>query len=245
MLPLAVVILIPWFVNGVPVTKVPQNTQPPQPNPEILTEVGCTGLDGKWYPAGSEVSRGSDGNGWCYGTYCSHDGNLIAWDDWNCKTTTTGPVSSSSIPPPTSTSNPTTSPTPYSTTVPPPLGCFQNGAWYEPGSEISRASNGEGWCHGISCDAKGKIVAWDDWNCEDTDENPESTTKVDKGCYYKKKWHPQGSIFEGSDSNGCRYGVICGDDGQVQCDGMNLTVIPSRRIESHKLLPLTISLAIW
>ena len=28
------------------------------------------------------------------------------------------------------------------------------------------------------------------------------------------------------------------------CDGMNLTVIPSRRIENHKLLPLTISLAI-
>ena len=215
MLPLAVVIIIPWFVYGVPVTKVPQNTQPPLPNSEIPTEVGCTGSDGKWYPADSEVSRGSDGNGWCYGTYCSHDGNLIAWDDWNCETTTTGPVSSSSIPAPTSTSIPTTSPTPSSTTVPPPLGCFQNGAWYEPGSEISRASNGEGWCHGISCDAKGKIVAWDDWNCEDTDENPESTTKDDKGCYYKKKWHPQGSIFEGSDSNGCRYGVICGDDGQV------------------------------
>ena len=99
-------------------------------------------------------------------------------------------------------------------------------------------------CHGISCDVKGKIVAWDDWNCEDTDENPKPTTKADKGCYYKKMWHPQGSISEGSDSNGCRYGVICGDDGQVQCDGMNLTVIPSRRIESHKLLPLTISLAI-
>lgn len=243
MLPLAVVIIIPWFVNGVPVTKVPQNTQPPLPNSEIPTEVGCTGLDGKWYPAGSEVSRGSDGNGWCYGTYCSHDGNLIAWDDWNCKTATTGPVCSSPIPVPTSTPNPTTSPTPSSTTVPPPLGCFQNGAWYEPGSEISRASNGEGWCHGISCDAKGKIVAWDDWNCEDTDENPESTTKDDKGCYYKKS----GILKEAS------LKVLTAMAADMEsfvvmmvklCDGMNLTVIPSRRIENHKLLPLTISLAI-
>ena len=280
MLPLAVVILIPWFISGMPVTKVPQNTEPPLPDTtEKPTEVGCIDLDGKWYPAGSEVSRGSDGNGWCYGLFCSHDGSLTPWDnfnckptttgpatsttdapttttaptpttvttpvgcfqngiwyepgsvisqgsngegwcygtyctddsqvaaldDWKCKITTTGPVSSSSILAPTSTPIPTTSSTPSPTTVPPPLGCFQNGAWYEPGSEINRASNGEGWCHGLSCDTKGKIVAWDDWNCEDTEV----------GCIgLDGKWYPAGSeVSRGSDGNGWCYGIYCSHSG--------------------------------
>ena len=224
MLPFVLVILIQSQpLNGMPVTQKPTTTYPEKPTTTYPAQQGCF-WEGKWYERGSDISRGSDGYGWCYGVFCNTDGGLIAWDDWNCATTsppstsppytpdptTTGPPS------PSTTAAPTTPPAPSPSTVPIPLGCLQNGAWYEPGSEISRESDGEGWCHGISCDANGKIVAWDDWKCEATDDPPSEETQVKpQGCYYENQWHPHGSIFEGSDSNGCKYGAICNIDGQV------------------------------
>lgn len=41
------------------------------------------------------------------------------------------------------------------------------------------------------------------------------TKSQPKGCYYDNQWYPYGSIFEGSDSTGCKYGAMCGMDGQV------------------------------
>ena len=187
-----------------------QSTPPPTPRPTPEpARPGCH-HNGKWYPPGSDISKGSDGKGWCYGTFCTADGEVAAWDNWDCDPTTEDPSSES----PSSTSAPTTSPAPPPTTVPIPLGCSKNGAWYDPGSEISRESDGEGWCHGIYCDANGKIVAWDDWNCETTDDLSQPTSEA-KGCYYDNQWHPYGSTFEGTDSKGCKYGALCGTDGEV------------------------------
>lgn len=182
-----------------------ESTPPPTPT-TTPPQHGCF-YNGKWYPPGKDISKGADGKGWCYGTYCTAKGTVVAWDDWNCDPTTSEPPS------PTTTPASTTTHAPTPTTVPIPLGCFQNGAWYEPGSEISRESDGEGWCHGISCDSSGKVVAWDDWNCAKT-EDPKPTAEA-KGCYYENQWHPYGSIFEGADSSGCRFGALCGMDGKV------------------------------
>ena len=183
---------------------IPPTTRSPPPE---HAHHGCF-HNGKWYPPGSDITKGSDNKGWCYGTFCSAGGVVVAWDNRNCD----------EPPSPTTTPTPTTVPVPPPTTVPIPLGCFQNGAWYEPGSEISKESDEEGWCHGISCDSSGKIVAWDDWNCAATENSHPKTlqpTTPPKGCYYDNQWHPYGSFFEGSDSSGCKYGAMCDMDGKV------------------------------
>lgn len=188
------------------------------PEPE---NPGCF-YNGEWYPPGSEISNGTDGKGWCYGSSCTAESKVVKWDNWNCDspeqtTQTTIAPTTILVSEQTPTPIPTSTPALVATKVPIPLGCLQDGAWYEPGSEISRESNGEGWCHGIFCDSNGKIVAWDDWNCERAENsNPEqSLPSPQKGCYYENQWHPFGSIFEGSDKGGCKYGAICEMDGKV------------------------------
>ncbi|EDO34737.1 predicted protein [Nematostella vectensis] len=126
-----------------------------------LPRYGCYEND-RWYRPGAEISRGQSGS-WCYGTYCSESGEVIAWDDWNCKTTarrTTKPSKEPAIP--------TTKPipkrdrvTPEPTTTP---GCHYHGKWYLPGSEISRSSYG-GCESGLTCDESGMIMAWDGLGC--------------------------------------------------------------------------------
>lgn len=171
-------------------------TTTPMPTP-TTTPLGCL-QNGIWYPPSSEISRESDGNGWCYGKYCDHNGQVVAWDDWNCGTVTT-------------TETPSPTPTPSTTTT--PLGCLQNGVWYPAGSEISRGSDGEGWCYGEYCTHDGKLQLWDDFNCKTSLPTTLPTT-LPEGCYYEGKWHPPG-IFEGTDARGCRYGAQCGLNGQV------------------------------
>lgn len=189
-----------------------KNTSPQPLHP------GCF-QDGEWYPPGTEISNGTDGIGWCYGSFCSDDSQIVEWDNWNCESniqtpsTTLGPTTIPGLIQTTTQSSPTT-PELEKTTIPVSLGCLQNGAWYEPGTEISRESDGEGWCHGISCDSDGKIVAWDDWNCQNT-ENFIPKDSQQQGCYYESEWHPYGSVFEGSDGRGCKYGAICEMDGKV------------------------------
>ena len=170
------------------------NTQTTTPMPPT-TPLGCF-QNGIWYPPSSEISRGSDGTGWCFGLYCKEDGSLVAWDDWNCDPVTTTETPSST---------PSTTPT--------SLGCLQNGVWYPAGSEISRGSDGEGWCYGEYCTYDGKLQLWDDFNCKTSLPMTLPTTPP-KGCYYEGKWHPPG-IFEGTDARGCRYGAQCGLNGQV------------------------------
>ena len=67
----------------------PQKHRPrPRPRPP-----GCEHND-KFYRLGEEISRGVSEN-WCFGMVCGEDGQLIAWDNWDCfgssTTTTTGP----------------------------------------------------------------------------------------------------------------------------------------------------------
>ena len=166
--------------------------------PVPATTLGCL-EDGIWYPPGFEISRESDGNGWCYGQYCDQNGQVVAWDDWNC-----GQMTITETP----SSTPSTSPTPTT-----PLGCLENDVWYPPGSEMSRGTDGEGWCFGAYCTDDGHIQLWDDFNCKTSPPTTLPTTSA-KGCYYEGKWHPTG-IFEGTDARGCRYGAQCGLNGQV------------------------------
>ncbi|KAL4235232.1 hypothetical protein ACF0H5_006870 [Mactra antiquata] len=56
--------------------------------PQTTTKApGCKTDDGRYYAPGEEISRGQDGN-WCYGTFCGDDGTLMAWDNFNCGSTT-------------------------------------------------------------------------------------------------------------------------------------------------------------
>ena len=77
----------------------PQSTKPP----------GCYDDNGKYYPPGSQISKGEDReSNWCFGSYCSYDGQVLQWDNFNCYPTPT--TTPSSAPPPTSPPS-TTSPT--------------------------------------------------------------------------------------------------------------------------------------
>ena len=67
-------------------TTVPPTTTPPR---------GCY-YNGQFYPPG-EIENGSDGQGWCYGTYCTDDYHVVSWDNFNCGPTTTLPPTT--IPP--------------------------------------------------------------------------------------------------------------------------------------------------
>ena len=60
------------------------------------TPPGCY-YNGEYYPPG-EIESGSDGQGWCYGTYCTDDYQLVAWDNFSCLSTTSTPVPPTTIP---------------------------------------------------------------------------------------------------------------------------------------------------
>ena len=194
------------------------------PRPTTIP-LGCL-QNGIWYPPSSDISRGSDSNGWCYGQYCDENGHVVAWDDWNC-----GPVTTTETP--SSTPSPSPAPTPSTSATTTPLGCLQNGIWYPPGSEISRKSDGNGWCYGQLCDQNGQVVAWDDWNCgemtiTETPSSTHSTTPTPLGCLQNGVWYPAGSeISRGSDGEGWCYGEYCTRDGKLQLwDDFNCKTSP-------------------
>ncbi|XP_065063258.1 mucin-2-like isoform X2 [Rhopilema esculentum] len=52
---------------------------------------GCYS-DGKFYAPGAEISKGYDqSSNWCYGSYCDESGQVVQWDNFNCKSTTGTP----------------------------------------------------------------------------------------------------------------------------------------------------------
>lgn len=198
-----------WNCGPMTTTETPSSTSSPTPapvpaNPANPTPPGCL-QNGISYPPGSEISRNSNGNGWCYGQYCDPNGQVVVWDDWNC-----GQLAITETP--SATPSPSHTPTP-SRSTPTPLGCLQNGVWYPAGSEISRGTDGKGWCFGVFCTHDGSLQLWDNFNCKTSPPTTPLTT-APKGCYYEGLWHPIG-IFEGTDARGCRYGAQCGLDGQV------------------------------
>ena len=52
-------------------------------------QLGCT-FKGKFFVVGEEMERGFDErSNWCYGAHCGDDGQVVYWDNFNCKPTTT------------------------------------------------------------------------------------------------------------------------------------------------------------
>ncbi|KAL3878310.1 hypothetical protein ACJMK2_030673 [Sinanodonta woodiana] len=47
---------------------------------------GCI-IDGRHFRPGEDISRGTFGL-WCFGSYCSENGEVISWDEWNCNNET-------------------------------------------------------------------------------------------------------------------------------------------------------------
>ena len=138
------------------------------------------------------------------GSYCDKYGQAQHWDNFNCKTTTV---------PPTTTTPPTT---------PPQLGCYENGKFYPPGTEMSSGyDESSNWCYGSYCDKYGQVQHWDNFNCKTTTVPTTTTTPPTTpqfGCYENGKFYPPGTkISSGYDesSNWC-YGSYCDKYGQVQ-----------------------------
>ena len=137
----------------------------------LVKAIGCYD-DGKVYPLGGKISSEYDeSSNWCYGKYCSMDGQIISWDRWNCKSTTSQPTTVPFVEPEpetttTTTAPPTEPPTMEPTTIP---GCNHEGRIYPYGAEISRGYDiSTNWCHGTTCSMDGYIIAWDKPNCKPT-----------------------------------------------------------------------------
>lgn len=197
-------------------TKSTVNISPTTKQEIPTTPSGCF-YDGKWYPRNSEISRGFDGRSWCYGTYCDQSGQIVVWDNFQCST----PAVTTSSP----TTTPTTLPEKPTTLLPSstPVGCYHNGRWFLPGSEISRGSS-YGWCYGMYCDTHGSIVAWDNWSCSTTSRPttipittpPYLTTERPLGCNFRGWLYALGSEISQTWISGERcYGKRCSNDGQI------------------------------
>ena len=212
----------PPATTAPPIPTTPPDTTPPY----FTTPPGCYN-NGKFYPPGSDISEGYDeSSDWCYGSKCDENGQIIRWDTWNCKKKSTTPPTTTA--PPIPTTLPDTTP-PFTTTPP---GCYDNGKFYPPGSEITVGyDESSDWCYGSICDENGQIISWDTWNCKRKSTTPPATTtppmpttlpdttppSTTYGCFYDgRQYEPEEQISEGYDegSNWC-YGLYCGHDGQV------------------------------
>lgn len=216
------------------------------PSTDAITTIpppfGCE-YDGKLYFPGESFNEGNDEKGWCYGLYCTENGDIIAWDNFDCgpstQPTTAPPfppttskvttppqhTSSSLLPTRSEITTPRTTP-PHTTfsptsgqttpTVPPqPQGCEYEGKFYPPGAEISRGSDGHGWCYGLYCNYDGNTVPWDDFNCGSIASPPSSTTapppppttteqpSTPTGCTHDGKFYPPGEIRRGKSGKWC------------------------------------------
>ena len=158
-------------------TSVLMTTKPPTTFP-MTAIFGCQGDNGKIYVPGEKMSKGFDeSSNWCYGSYCSENGQIIHWDNFNCKQTTQTTVPMTTSPPttvPMTTSSPITVPL---TTTPPTtfpmtaiFGCQgDNGEIYAPGEKMSEGfDESSNWCYGSYCSENGQIIHWDNFNCKQT-----------------------------------------------------------------------------
>ena len=225
------------------ITTQPPTTEPTEPTTlpttvPITHPRGCYS-DGNFYAPGSEISKGYDeSSNWCYGSYCDESGQIVQWDNFNCKTTpeppTTIPENIPSTAPPKETTQPPTSeptePTTIPTTVPTtfPRGCYSDGKFYEPGAAISKGYDETAdWCYGLSCNWDGEIINWDTWNCQGkyttlpqtppTTSAPKTTPPSLKVCVYDSRVYQQGNVvYEKFDEtkNWC-YGLVCEESGRL------------------------------
>lgn len=200
------------YHSPLPITKIPGTITHPVTSTRFP---GCF-HEGKWYPRNSEISRGYDGKSWCHGTYCDQSGQIVAWDNFHCSTTTATTYTTTTPVHTTLTEIPTTLP-------PTPVGCYQSGKWFSPGSVISRGSS-YGWCYGTYCDDQGNIVSWDDWSCSTTAQpttiptlHPAYfTTEPPSGCNFRGWLYNLGSEISIAWSGGGRcHGKRCSDDAQI------------------------------
>lgn len=140
-------------------TTIPPTTEPTTTeDTTVPPRIGCHGDDGTFYAPGKDMGSDYDEkSNWCYGEYCDMDGNIVNWDNFNCKST---------LPPSTTELPTTTTPTKPPTTIPTRLGCHQYGVFYNPGEKISNRYDFDlDKCYGTYCDHTGAIVQWDKWNC--------------------------------------------------------------------------------
>ena len=168
-------------------TTTPKTTTPRTSKPIRTTTPRCRQGDTK--------DEGKSGN-WCYGMICT-DGQWIAWDNFNCKPTTTP-----------KTTTPRTS-KPIRTTTP---RCRQ-------GDTKDEGKSGN-WCYGMIC-TDGQWMAWDNFNCKPTTTPKTTTPRTSKPIRTTTPRCRQGDTKdEGKSGNWC-YGMICTDGQWMAWDNFN------------------------
>lgn len=186
--------------------------------------------NGKSYPPGTSIYEGFDeASNWCYGQYCDDYGDIISWDTWECKKTTSPPTTSP-LPPTTemipttaeSTTIKTTATTTVEMTTPKtPLKCTYQTVHYSAGDVVYMKYDGrQNWCYGLVCSEEGKLTYWDKWECKGvtTPKAPsvqELVASATSGRSKTGKKKAAKCSYKGVDYSTRQFiEKVCGDDGK-------------------------------
>lgn len=72
-------------------TALPSTTTDITTKPDTMVKIGCV-TNGIVYQSGEKISIEYDeDSNWCYGTFCNDYGQVMRWDDFDCKETTSTP----------------------------------------------------------------------------------------------------------------------------------------------------------
>ncbi|CAH1790053.1 unnamed protein product, partial [Owenia fusiformis] len=171
--------------------------------------------------------------------YCSEDGQILSWDNFNCGPSTTTPQTTPETTYPFTTTPLTAIPTTPFTEIPPGM-CKYEDKFYQEGEVIDSGQDyTSNWCWTTICGSDGEVLHGDDFNCfgSSAEPSPEPSTPpttIPAGCLYEGKFYNPGediAAASGQDGNWC-YGAYCSeDDGQiVPWDNFNCgeTTIPQQ-----------------
>ncbi|XP_066931656.1 uncharacterized protein [Clytia hemisphaerica] len=195
-----------------------------KPSEEKQVENQCI-FNGRKFNPGEDIQTLSD---WqsdrCYGTRCSKDGTIVAWENINCYSTpyysTTEKGGSVQTP------EFITTPSHVELSTTEASGCYENSVTYQPGEEISFQYFTENQtCCGRYCNYSNKIVSWEKSECEQGKSTVEptsqittfgSTTDTDQGCYTNgRAYKPGVHIDSGNDGSSWCFGRYCNENSVI------------------------------
>lgn len=222
--------------------------------PDDATDKGCI-FDDIVFKPGQEIQSITDKqSNRCYGTRCNKHGEIVAWENFNCfsssendEVSTTEPEKSSQTTPFVYSNTPTQSEEEVSTTAD-PAGCVENSVIYQPGEEMSYdyfSTNQT--CCGRYCNHNNKIISWKKEHCDAHDHDGMSTTfepsttssivskstePIPNGCQVDGQTYQANSdIDSGNDGERWCFGRFCNEQSMVtywdnfHCDISTVTTI--------------------
>ena len=160
----------------------------PLTNHTQLATKGCE-FQGQFYSVGERFNEGTDGQGCCYGLYCSHNGDVVPWDNINCSTTSSPTTTQLTKP---------KSTTPETNTPPPTSPKSTTPVTNTPSSTLLKSTTSG-------------------TNSPSPTFSPLTTTARPFGCKVDGSFYNPGEVIEkgfDADLKWC-YGANCTDDGVI------------------------------